>query len=423
MLIAELARGERSPACEDRVQVVGLVETDFYRINLSGARARRLGTSSTPDDPPITVTPEDILQDKNGNPRIWTEYFGRTIRLEGVVRSLPAPGPDGGRFNLECGRFLVPVDVSAHLEAVANVPVGARVAVSGVCLLEAENWRPGAPFPRIRGMAVIVRKPPDIAVLALPPWWTPQRLLAALASLLAVIVGFGVWNRLLQRTVERRTRQLLKSEIAKVASDLRVDERTRLAVELHDSVTQMLTGVSMQLDASVRARTDDPASADTHLVAAQRTLKSCLTELRRCLWDLRNEALEEPDFQDAIRKTLVPSLDGATLQIRMDDFRRSRLSDATAHALLRIIRELAGNAVRHGKATKVKVAGAMENGTVRVSVRDNGSGFDPSACPGPDEGHFGLDGIRERIRQLGGTFEISSVPGQGAAAKITLNVK
>ena len=79
--------------------------------------------------------------------------------------------------------------------------------------------------------------------------------------------------------------------------------------------------------------------------------------------------------------------------------------------------------MRHGKATKVKIAGAMDNGMLLVSVRDNGTGFDPSACPGPDEGHFGLDGIRERLRQLGGTFEITSAPNQGTAAKITLNAK
>ena len=422
VLTVELTQGETLPACGDRVQAVGLAETDLYRVNLANARLRVCGRASGTNDAPVSVRPEDVLTDKNGNPRIWTEYFGKLLLIEGVVRSLPAPGTASGRFYLECGHFLVPVDVSSAPQTVDALSVGAKIAVTGVCLLETENWRPSVPFPRIRGMALIVRSPADVTVLSQPPWWTPGRLLAALASLLAVIIGFAIWNRILQRAVERRSRQLLKSEIAKVSSDLRVDERTRLAVELHDSVAQMLTGVSMQLDASARARTDDPASADNFLVTAQRMLKSCLTELRRCLWDLRSECLEEPDFQEAVRKTLVPALGGAELSLRME-LKRSRLSDATAHALLRIIRELAGNAVRHGQATKVRVAGAMEGKQILVSVRDNGCGFDAHAAPGPGEGHFGLDGIRERIRPFDGTFEIKSTPGKGTNVRIVLNVK
>ena len=422
VLTVELAQGEALPACGDRVQAVGLAETDLYRVNLAKARLRVCGRAAGTNDTPVSVRPDDVLTDKNGNPRIWTEYFGKILRLEGVVRSLPAPGTASGRFYLECGHFLVPVDVSSTPQTVDALSVGAKISVTGVCLLETENWRPSVPFPRIRGMALIVRSPADVTVLSQPPWWTPARLLAALASLLAVIVVFAVWNRILQHAVERRSRQLLKSEIAKVSSDLRVDERTRLAVELHDSVAQMLTGVCMQLDVSARARTYDPAAADTCLVTAQRMLKSCLTELRRCLWDLRSECLEEPDFREAVRKTLVPALGGAELSLRME-LKRSRLSDATAHALLRIVRELVGNAVHHGRATKVRVAGAMEGKQILVSVRDNGCGFDAHAAPGPGEGHFGLDGIRERIRPFGGTLEIQSTPGRGTNARIVLNVK
>ena len=99
---------------------------------------------------------------------------------------------------------------------------------------------------------------------------------------------------------------------------------------------------------------------------------------------------------------------------------RGKLSDKTAHALLRSIRELVVNALRHGKATDIKVAGAFEGEHLICSVSDNGCGFDPVSAPGVLQGHFGLQGIRERVNALGGEFTIVSKPGQGVKAKIKI---
>jgi len=411
------------PPVGETVEAVGLPETDLYRVNLSHAlwRTCRPEVSLT-NETPVALRVRDIVRTANG--RLVYDSFldGRIVRLAGTVRQTPSGIGSDLRLYLESDGRLVPIDLTATPDAAQSLAVGSRIEVTGVCLLETDNWRPSTPFPHIRGMAVVIRTPADVTVLSPAPWWTPARLLAALATLVALIIGFAVWNRLLQRTVERRSRQLLKSQIAKVSSDLRVDERTRLAVELHDSVAQILTGVSMQLDASMRARPEDPASADGCLDTARRMLKSCLTELRRCIWDLRSEALEEPNFQEAVRKTVLPVLDGARLVLRLA-VKRSRLSDATAHALLRVIRELAANGIRHGKAKTIRIAGALDGDRLLISVKDDGCGFDPAAAPGPSEGHFGLDGIRERLLPLGGTLSVVSAPGQGTVSKITLNAQ
>ena len=78
--------------------------------------------------------------------------------------------------------------------------------------------------------------------------------------------------------------------------------------------------------------------------------------------------------------------------------------------------------VEHGKADKIKVAGSIENNTLMFSVQDNGSGFTPDTAPGITEGHFGLQGIRERIDELGGTFMVSSTPGKGTKATVTITL-
>ena len=90
-------------------------------------------------------------------------------------------------------------------------------------------------------------------------------------------------------------------------------------------------------------------------------------------------------------------------------------------AILRIIRELAVNAVRHGRATSIKVAGSVENGKLMFSVSDNGCGFDPASAPGVEAGHFGLQGIRERVAEFDGEMSVESEPGHGS--KVTVSIK
>ena len=88
-----------------------------------------------------------------------------------------------------------------------------------------------------------------------------------------------------------------------------------------------------------------------------------------------------------------------------------------------MIRELVSNAIRHGRATKIRVAGEYHDGTLSFSVGDNGCGFDPLAVPGPSQGHFGLEGIRERTDRLDGSVKIESEPGKGTKVNVKLKVK
>ena len=119
----------------------------------------------------------------------------------------------------------------------------------------------------------------------------------------------------------------------------------------------------------------------------------------------------------------LPSLDqlesDASVSIRFAIPRR-RLKDTTAHAILAIVRELTGNAIRHGGATEVKIAGCIEHGQILFSVKDNGCGFDPANCNGPLQGHFGIEGIRNRLEKLNGTLTIDSAPGAGTKATVAI---
>ena len=399
----ELA-GDKPPHYGDCVEAAGIVEADPYHFNLSRASWRPATPFAATTRPPEDVTADFMLTDGKGHQEFKVRYHGKPIRMTGLVRHLPAAGNGEGRIDLECGDHLVSVDVSSVPDALNGVDVGCRIEVTGTCVMDIENWRPQTPFPRIRGFFLVARTPADIRILARPPWWTPRRLLGIIGLLALALGTVIVRNRILKRIAETKLK-----------------ERTRLAVELHDAVSQNFTAVALEVNAADALAGDDLTEARSHLHLAAKTLKSCREELRYCLWDLRNDALEESDMTEAIRRTLSPQVGGTDLSVRFN-VPRSRFTDNTAHAILHIIRELAVNAVRHGNASAIRIAGSLDGNQLLFSVRDDGTGFDPASAPGIEQGHFGLQGIRERVKGFAGQLKVESALGKGTRVSVALTL-
>ena len=412
---------DRSPKLHagDFVKVVGLPESDLQNINLISATAKPIPPFDSPEKPVIDLP--SVLP----SPETWmnniAHWHGQTVRLRGILRIKPATESPTKVFYLDTGGRLISVNMSAVPDILDSVSTESTLEVTGTCVMDIENWRPRQTFPRINGFFVVLRSAEDVKILTRAPWWTPAKLIALIAILLAALVAIFIWNAALRRVAARKGRELMREQLGHVKANLRTSERTRLAVELHDTLAQNLTGVSMELEAAADLRGEAPPDMMAHLSIATKALKSCRDELRNCLWDLRSQALEEKDMSTAILRTLQPCVADSRLAVRFE-VPRSRLSDNTTHALLRVIRELVTNAIRHGAATSVKIAGAIDGDKLLCSVTDNGGGFDPDTAPGVLQGHFGLQGIQERIAELGGTFEISSAPGKGTKATISLPI-
>lgn len=181
----------------------------------------------------------------------------------------------------------------------------------------------------------------------------------------------------------------------------------------------MLTGVSLQIDAALGCHPAKSGPSSRYLETARQILAASRHELRGCLWDLRSRTFEEKDLTEAVARTLAPYAGETALAVRFN-VPRDRLSETLTHTILRIVRELTVNAIRHGKARQVKVAGELQGDVIRFSVRDDGCGFDPATAPSPSTGHFGLVGVRERAAAVGGQVEIASAPGCGARVAVTL---
>ena len=406
------------PASGLRIEAAGLPETDLYNVNLRRVRWRPADGIPLKAEQPERVTAALLLGYAPDNRK--TGFHGHAVKLKGIVRGLP-PDEGDGRVILEDSGFLLSVDFSKCPQALADVTIGCTVEINGIAVMEVDNWRPSAIFPKIKEVFVVVSSPSGLAILERPPWWTPARLLVVIIAMLALILAIVIWNRSLHTLAERRGRELTKETVSHVESELKVSERTRLAVELHDTIAQYLTGAIMEIRTGVRLSSDGHPTASEHFALAQKTLESCRQELRNCLWDLRNRALEQSNMDAAIRQTLAPHVKNVDLAVRFN-VPREMVSDNTAHAILRIIRELVINATRHGHATAIKIAGSVEGGKLLFSVKDNGCGFTPDEAPGIEDGHFGIQGIRERITAFNGDLIIESTPGKGAKATVLLTM-
>ena len=424
IMLVQMLDGVPPPGNGDGVKVVGYPASDLFRINLTRAITRPEPTLGTFDEAePEFISPEQLTIDNDRpTPDAVRFYHGRTIRYRGIVMEPRGMPGSSNVFQLKSGSAMTTVNAGASGLDLGAIPVGAEVEVTGVCVLEGENWTSERIFPHLKGFMLVLRTDKDLVVVRNPPWWTIGRLLAAIAILLVVLLSVALWNRYLNRLVNRRGLELAREKLKKESAQLKTGERTRLAVELHDSLSQNLEGVACQVAASQNLMGQNTDASKSCLDTAQRMLDSCRLELKRCLFDLRGHALEEKDLADAIHTTLAPLCDGIELDIDFN-IRRTHFDDTTVHATLCMIRELVSNAIRHGRATKIRVAGEYCGGTLSFSVCDNGCGFDPDNCAGPSQGHFGLAGVRERAERLDGTVEVLSEPDKGTRANVKLKIE
>jgi signal transduction histidine kinase/ligand-binding sensor domain-containing protein len=229
-------------------------------------------------------------------------------------------------------------------------------------------------------------------------------------ALCAVLLGALMWG------VHRVRVRQLRREFAAVLA-----ERNRIARELHDTLAQGFTGVSMQLEA-VSAKLGGAEAAREHLNRARLLVRSSLAEARRSVRDLRSELLDGASLGEALAGVARQLTDGSGVRAEVSvGGTQRRLPERVERNLFRVGQEALTNAARHAGATRVRVRLDYEGGRVRLEVEDDGRGFRASEqTNGGDSGGFGLEGMRERVTQLGGELHIDSRPGAGTQVTATV---
>ncbi|MFC9930885.1 sensor histidine kinase [Streptomyces sp. NPDC127190] len=241
-----------------------------------------------------------------------------------------------------------------------------------------------------------------------------------LGAAVAVAVVWGY--QALYRESEQRRR--LIEELTATRADLAraehaagvLAERERLAREIHDTLAQGLSSIQLLLRAAERALPDTAEHAARYVGQARQAAVDNLAEARRFVAALTPPALDGSTLADALERLCATTSARHQLAARFQ-VTGTPVALPTAHevALLRVAQSALANTVRHARATRAEVALGHLGDRVTVTVRDDGTGFEPDRLPAPDPeaGGFGLAAMRARLQSLGGTLTLVSAPGQG----------
>jgi len=205
-----------------------------------------------------------------------------------------------------------------------------------------------------------------------------------------------------------------------------MEERNRMAREIHDTLAQGFSGIILQLEAAEQAMNSDIPGLQRHLNQARNLARKSLAEARRSVWNLRPQALEQKPLSDAIKQEADKFSQNTGVQVTFTVSGEKRDLPAEVEAgILRIFQESMTNVRKHAEASKVEVNLKYNDSAAELTVRDNGVGFKPKVTPDGDAGKkksdtFGLISMRERARGLGGTFDVQSQTGKGTLVKIVI---
>jgi signal transduction histidine kinase len=189
-----------------------------------------------------------------------------------------------------------------------------------------------------------------------------------------------------------------------------LEERTRLARELHDSVSQALYGIGLGARTARMLLERDPSRLREPLEYVLSLAEAGLAEMRALIFELRPESLEQEGLITALSKQAASLQARHNIQVRTEFCEEPPFGIDAKETLYRIAREALHNTVKHAQATQVELHLTSRDDGFLLSIRDNGVGFDAS---GTFPGHLGLKSMRERTARMNGTFEVHSQPGEG----------
>ena len=196
-----------------------------------------------------------------------------------------------------------------------------------------------------------------------------------------------------------------------------IEERNRLARELHDAMTQNLFSLSLTAEAAAGSVRSDPARAEAEIDRVRKLARETQAELRSLVFELRPPDLEADGLVATVRKDLEVLGRAHGLRAGLHVHGTPEVDSDVETELYRIVQEALNNVVRHAQATAISVDVDAGGGTVTITVRDDGVGFDPGARA-IRERRLGLTSMRERAEGLGGKIGVESARGSGTAVTV-----
>ena len=398
----ETAAGNLTPDME--VEVDGYAAVAPFRPVLRASHVQATGRHHEPALIPLDPSDDDL-----------SSLHAELVTLDADFQGSHRGGKETILQFQAKGRFFEALLPNGAAPTLPELRTGDRIRLAGICELTTTH-----PLPRpvwVDGFRIHLPETGGLTIIRRAPWWTPGRLLAALA----ITSGAAALGFLIAWMLRRQVKNQLAIISGKLRAETIGEERDRMARELHDTLEQQLSGVALQLDSLDHAVRENPASALETLWLARRMLRFTRAEARRSVWDLRSRVLETDGLAAALQgiADAANATGGLHVEVRVSGI-GGPLPPRVDFHFLRIAQEAVTNALKHARATTIAIQLDHQPAHVTLSIQDDGCGFDPAASGSANNGpHFGLLGMRERAARIGATLEVQSSPGHGCTVSIT----
>ncbi len=267
-----------------------------------------------------------------------------------------------------------------------------RLRLRGICVVDSAYTHDLTPF------AILLPSVNDVEVLEGPPWWSTGHIVAAVITLLLLILAA----------------QTLHNYIGRWRLLAVLDERQRLAHEMHDTLAQSFAGIGFQLQA-IRDEIDDRHAIRRELDLASTLVRRSHEEAKRSIAALRPELLESVGLLQALEQSAQNMVAGGAIRvIASNSGEVHSIPTSISDTLFRIGQEALANAVRHANPNTLLISLIYGETTLQLLVEDDGQGF----VVGSDSAGFGIRGMRKRADAISAELQIRSMPGRGTAVEV-----
>lgn len=378
----------------DRLEAVGFPAPSDSGPILDDAIFRDTGSGV-----PLKPVPTKISDISSGATRYeLVSVLGHLVRRVDEPSSVVLVLQDGPSL------LLAELAKNDALASPLKVEEGSTIRVSGIILLDVQGtWNYGIPSASNIRYKLMVRSPDDVQLVTPPTWWTSTHLVYI--ALIFAVLTLGSLALLGYSRVEQWKLQAV------------LEERERLANEIHDTLAQSFAGIGFQIQAIRRAIPSGLSNLESQVELARDLVRHSHKEARQSIEPLRLDEPDNIDLLPALEACAKKMVGGSPVEIAATVRGHARtLPPHIAEALLRIGQEAIANAVRHADPHHLEIVLAYENNTVHLRIVDDGVGF---VVRGDLLG-FGLRGMRKRAAAIAAKLAIVSQPGRGTQVDVTL---
>jgi signal transduction histidine kinase len=394
----------------DKVDVLGFPKPGEYNPMLEDAVFRKMDDFQVPVPASVNNLAEAFANDEN------------LIQIQAKLSSIRR-FPNRTELILEWNDMAVKANL--YIDEGDTLPgiwkLGSIVNVSGICNVESDSPVPLSGLWIPKTYQLLLRSTDDLSVIKSPSWWNSEHiawLLLGFLILALLTIVIIIWYSKARFKEQEHKRSMAEAEFSAI-----LNERNRLAREIHDTLSQSLGAISVHLELARMQGNEMSEKVSNNLGVAHQLARNALTEARNSIWNMRSQILDECDLAEALKRVLLKLVDESLFRSKITiDGDIRRLSPVVENNLLRIGQEAISNAVKHAKPSLIEVTLVFEKHRIQLMVVDDGIGFVEVEKKNRERHSFGLVGIRERVDLIGGTVSIESVPGEGTRIEVSVSV-